>query len=120
MRRAFPLHLALAAAATVIYACTAGTQSGTSTGGGGGAGTGGASSTVTASSSSGSAGGDDAGEITFDAQSEDPALTEDAACAAVSQEAVAVALPVDIIWVVDNSASMASSIDEVQAGLGAF
>ncbi len=41
-------------------------------------------------------------------------------CASAGIEASREKLPVDIIWVVDNSASMASAVAEVQAGLNAF
>ena len=41
-------------------------------------------------------------------------------CASVAVEAKREALPVDIIWVVDNSSSMAPAVEEVQAGLNAF
>ena len=42
------------------------------------------------------------------------------ACAAVAVTAKQEKLPVDIIWVVDNSASMQSAIAQVQAGLNDF
>ena len=41
-------------------------------------------------------------------------------CAATAVEATRERLPVDIIWVVDNSASMQPAVAEVQAGLNAF
>jgi len=41
-------------------------------------------------------------------------------CASVAVEAKREALPVDIIWVVDNSSSMAPAVAEVQAGLNSF
>jgi hypothetical protein len=50
----------------------------------------------------------------------DSALNPDAACAAVSAEATVDRLPVDIIWIVDNSVSMAPAIDQVTRGLNAF
>lgn len=43
-----------------------------------------------------------------------------ATCASIAVEAKRNPLPVDIIWVVDNSASMAAAVAEVQAGLNAF
>ncbi len=57
-----------------------------------------------------------------------PFVTKDAgpdtgtfeACASSAIEAKREALPVDIIWVVDNSASMQPAVAEVQAGLNAF
>lgn len=51
---------------------------------------------------------------------QDVVLTEDAACSATSVEAPLVRLPVDIIWVVDNSVSMAPAVREVTAGLNRF
>jgi hypothetical protein len=44
----------------------------------------------------------------------------DAACAVATETAVIEKLPVDIIWVIDNSSSMAPAIDAVQSGLNAF
>jgi len=41
-------------------------------------------------------------------------------CAATAVEAQPERLPVDIIWVVDNSSSMQPAVTEVQAGLNAF
>ena len=41
-------------------------------------------------------------------------------CASVATEAKREPLPVDIIWVVDNSSSMAPAVAEVQAGLNSF
>lgn len=52
----------------------------------------------------------------FDAGTLDP----DAACTSASVTAEVERLPVDIIWMVDNSASMAPAIDDVQAGLNDF
>ncbi|HQY62033.1 MAG TPA: hypothetical protein PK141_11605, partial [Polyangiaceae bacterium] len=42
------------------------------------------------------------------------------ACASTAVEAKRDPLPVDIVWIVDNSASMAPAVAEVQAGLNAF
>lgn len=50
----------------------------------------------------------------------DVMLEPDAACAAASVEARVERLPVDIIWAVDNSVSMAPAIDQVIAGLNHF
>ncbi len=47
-------------------------------------------------------------------------LTTDAACATSISEAKVEILPVDIIWMVDNSASMQPAVTEVKAGLNAF
>lgn len=50
----------------------------------------------------------------------DVVLTPDAACSSASVTATLERLPVDIIWMVDNSVSMAPAIDEVIRGLNAF
>lgn len=47
-------------------------------------------------------------------------LPPDAACATATAEAEVERLPVDIIWVVDNSVSMQPAIDQVTAGLNDF
>lgn len=47
-------------------------------------------------------------------------LDPDAACASVDQDAVPTYLPLDIIWVIDNSSSMAPAIDQVRDGLNSF
>lgn len=47
-------------------------------------------------------------------------LDPDAACASEMATAMVERLPVDILWVVDNSASMQPAIEEVQAGLNDF
>ena len=73
-----------------------------------------------------SASGDDAsfdgGSVSSlgDATTTPPVLTPDAACATVSAEAKTEALPVDIVWMVDNSVSMAPAVAQVRAGLNAF
>jgi len=50
----------------------------------------------------------------------DGGLDPDASCAAVIEKAEPKLQPVDIIWMVDNSSSMAPAIAEVQAGLNNF
>ncbi|MEZ4247402.1 MAG: hypothetical protein R3B99_04080 [Polyangiales bacterium] len=50
----------------------------------------------------------------------DAPLDPDAACAAASSMATVERLPVDIIWMIDNSSSMEPAIEEVQRGLNAF
>ena len=50
----------------------------------------------------------------------DITLAPDAACSRTSVAARVERLPVDIIWVVDNSISMAPAIDEVIRGLNTF
>ncbi len=47
-------------------------------------------------------------------------LDPDAACESANATAVVESLPVDIIWVVDNSVSMEPAITEVQNGLDGF
>jgi hypothetical protein len=47
-------------------------------------------------------------------------ISPDAACAVSAEQVAPVFLPVDIIWMVDNSASMAPAIDQVTQGLNAF
>ncbi|HJL17239.1 MAG TPA: hypothetical protein RMH99_16345, partial [Sandaracinaceae bacterium LLY-WYZ-13_1] len=47
-------------------------------------------------------------------------LDPDAACASSTVEAEVERLPVDIVWMVDNSVSMAPAIDQVTAGLNDF
>lgn len=49
-----------------------------------------------------------------------PPLSDDAACASTASEATVEKLPVDIIWVVDNSSSMQPAITEIKKGLNAF
>jgi hypothetical protein len=58
-----------------------------------------------------------------DFSSRDAEVEADAAfetCASVAMEATRSPLPVDIIWVVDNSPSMQPAVAEVQAGLNSF
>src|SRR5947209_10597922 len=55
-----------------------------------------------------------------DASKDGPSVDPDAACAAIQQVVDPSALPVDIIWLVDNSSSMAPAVAEVNAGLNAF
>lgn len=47
-------------------------------------------------------------------------FNRDAACVSVDVDAVVETLPVDIIWIVDNSASMEPAIKAVTAGLNQF
>ena len=55
-----------------------------------------------------------------DAGTEDSGDASFVTCAATAVEAERERLPVDIIWMVDNSSSMAPAVAEVQAGLNAF
>jgi hypothetical protein len=52
--------------------------------------------------------------------STDVVISPDAACAAAVETATVEKLPVDIIWMVDNSSSMAPAVAEVKKGLNAF
>lgn len=63
---------------------------------------------------------DDGGLELPDADTDGPVVTPDSACATSVQEAATTQLPVDIIWMVDNSASMQPAIAEVTAGLNDF
>lgn len=126
MRRAF-LPLVFGVLATGGYACAAGNNgpmSATTTEGAGGAG--GQVGTGGSVSSTGSTGGtkpdpeDDGGLTLSDATTEESPIVPDAACAAVVEEAQATALPVDIIWMVDNSSSMEPAIAQIKQGLNAF
>jgi hypothetical protein len=62
----------------------------------------------------------DVAPIARDVVAADMAIAPDAACTAAAVSATLERLPVDIIWVVDNSASMAPAIDQVIAGLNGF
>ena len=116
--------LAVAAPAFLFAACATGEQPiGTS-------GAGGSSPSTDAGDASvdGSGGttpvaeaGDESDAFTpFDVKSDQNPWDPDAACAAAVQEAETIQLPVDIIWLVDNSASMKPAIDQVTAGLNDF
>lgn len=121
MRRAF-LPVVFGVLVSSVYACAAGTQvptgSTTTAGPGGSGGSGG----FGGAGSVGSTGGaeDDGGIVLSDAATEEKPIENDAACAAVVEEAIAVALPVDIIWLVDNSSSMQLAVDQIKIGLNAF
>jgi hypothetical protein len=56
--------------------------------------------------------------VTTDAA--DAPLSPDAACESIKQIADPKPLPVDIIWMIDNSASMAPAVDQVNQGMNAF
>jgi hypothetical protein len=104
--------LALVATPAIAIACDAGVGpepdgSTTGPGGWGGASASSASGTPASSGSFGpgnGGSGQGGGEV----------------CTGVSSEAEVVALPVDIIWVVDNSNSMQPAIAEVKNGINAF
>lgn len=68
-------------------------------------------------------GGDDTAIVlpdTGDDTVTDSPFDPDASCAATSVEAKAELLPVDIIWVVDNSSSMQPAVAQINAGLNDF
>lgn len=118
VRKAFGLG-ALALGALCTY-CSSATGGGDPTGtGGSSSGSGGIAGSATDASTGGSPTGGTGGNITVDAQS-DVQLDPDAACATATETAVIENLPVDIIWIVDNSTSMQPAIDQVTAGLNAF
>src|SRR5262249_5687430 len=95
-----------------LHACAASTQA---TGAGGAA-------ASTASTGSAGVGGseDDGGLVVSDAATEEPPLSPDAACATAVEQAQATPLPVDIIWVVDNSGTMEPATAKTKLGLNAF
>jgi hypothetical protein len=129
MRLRFMLPLALVPfAALAPFACATSNEGEPAAGAagapaGGTAGNGGAGTGATGAGGTGGEGGtifeQDSGVIN-DAATEEPPISADAACAAASEEATIEKLPVDIIWVVDNSSSMQPAIDEVKKGLNTF
>lgn len=127
LRSILPLALILPVLA-IPWACSAttgGSRSSSSTNGdagsagaGGMAGAGGASST--SSSSSGDVGsGGSIFEIP-DASTDSPILADGDICVGTASEETVEKLPVDIIWMVDNSSSMEPAVTEVRNGLNAF
>ena len=62
----------------------------------------------------------DAHRVTADVPIDDANRDASTECAAVSVTAEVETLPVDIIWVVDNSSSMEPSVRQVQLGMNAF
>jgi hypothetical protein len=78
----------------------------------GGSGSGGSAGTSGGSGNAGTG-------VVLDA-SDDAPIGADAACARATETATVEQLPVDIIWVVDNSSSMRPSIDALQAGINGF
>lgn len=130
MRLRSILPLLVLPAFAVPWACAASNEgssssSATNAGEAGSGGAAGSGSSVSSSSSGGDAGSGgslfdpDAGFI-MDASSEEPPISADAACAAVASEATVEKLPVDIIWMVDNSSSMEPAVTAVRSGLNAF
>jgi hypothetical protein len=117
VRKSFGLG-ALALGGLCVY-CSSATGGGTPNTGGASSGTGGIAGSNTDASTGGTVTGGTGGSIVVDAQS-DVQLDPDAACATATETAVIESLPVDIIWMVDNSTSMQPAIDQVTQGLNAF
>jgi hypothetical protein len=102
-----------------VYACANSTSSlfpdPVAQGGGGGlSGSGGSGGSGT-----GFGGTEDDGGLIYDGHGGDP-FDPDAACATALEEATTRQFPVDIVWMVDNSSSMAPAVAEVKQGLNAF
>src|ERR1700761_8266488 len=119
-----PLSIVVLAAS--VYACAAvsPSQAFRASTGEAGSSSGGATSNA---ATVGGAGGssplepDEGGVLVFpEAPSDGPPIGADAACAAASEQADVTVLPVDIVWMVDNSSSMAPAITQIQQGLNAF
>jgi hypothetical protein len=98
-------------------ACAAAEGSGPAGTAGGSAGAGNADAANEIGSSSGGGFGDAGLDVS---SPDDAALEPDAACVTASESAELEYLPVDIIWMVDNSVSMKPAIDQVTQGLNAF
>jgi hypothetical protein len=118
VRKSFGLG-ALALGALCVYCSSATGGGGTPNTGGASSGSGGVAGSTTDASTGGTATGGTGGNIAIDA-SNDSQLDPDAACATATETAVIESLPVDIIWMVDNSTSMQPAIDQVTQGLNAF
>jgi hypothetical protein len=100
-------------------ACAAGNN--TTTGPVGGGGGGGSTTTAPPGGSSPDTTTGAGGDLDLpDAGPDGPVVTPDSACATSVQEATTTQLPVDIVWMVDNSASMLPAITEVKDGLNDF
>ncbi len=93
-----------------------------SAGAGGMAGAGGASASSSSSGDGGSGGSlfDIDGGIFSDASPDGQILGDADICVGTASEATVEKLPVDIIWMVDNSSSMEPAVTEVRNGLNAF
>lgn len=108
---AFPLSLPCLWAACATGSDTLGTGGGATT----------TTTTTTAGGASmGTTTGEGGGIDLPDGGPDGPDVTPDSACASSVQEATTTQLPVDIVWMVDNSASMQPAIAEVTAGLNDF
>lgn len=111
-------------AALAVIGCEAAGAGNGAGGQGGSAATGGSAGAAGSGGSAGNAGSGNggAGGGGFDASIEAGGSTfdPDASCAVAKEAAKVEKLPVDIIWVVDNSASMEPAIQQVQNGINAF
>lgn len=107
------LFLALPLTLPCLWAACAAGNDTVGTGGGGAATT---TTATTGSTTTGEGGGIDLP----DAGQDGPDVTPDSACASSVQEATTTQLPVDIVWMVDNSASMQPAIAQVTVGLNDF
>lgn len=100
------LVLCSSAVAAVCAVAGCSDDSGVSTTGGGGNGAGGGGTGT-------------GGDLGFDAGVDDAALNEDAACAVTKAQADYKVRPIDIVMVIDNSASMTEEIVSVQNNISA-
>ncbi len=124
------LLLSLVSAGAVAAGCAAGSSGHASynpaAGGAAGADAGGAadaSADSGGSSGGAAASGGSAGsfsDASFEVSTSDSGFDPDAGCATSTQTAQVDKLPVDIIWVVDNSVSMQPAVDQVTQGLNNF
>jgi hypothetical protein len=106
------------ASALWVIACAASEGGGASGPVGGSAGLAGSSG---AAGEAGPSSGGSFGDAGLDVHDVDDApLDPDAACATATESATLEHLPVDIIWMIDNSVSMQPAIDQVTQGLNAF
>ncbi|MFO0588857.1 MAG: hypothetical protein U0441_15005 [Polyangiaceae bacterium] len=116
--------LGLFFAVPLVYAaCAVGNnQSGSNGGSAGAAGNAGAAgATTTDSTDAGTTSTDDDGGLGLPDADPDAAVVDpDAACASTVEKATTTQLPVDIVWMVDNSSSMLPAINAVTAGLNDF
>lgn len=121
LRRSWAWYALAGGALTALHCAEAdGAGPGASTGGAASGGAAGKIDGVGGTKADAALGGT-GGALNLDASSgNDAKLDPDAACASAVEEAKVELLPVDIIWMVDNSISMQPAIDEVTKGLNAF
>ncbi len=110
-------------AVVIAAGCAAGSTGGSpvkpGSGGAGGVDASGDSSGAGGSAASAGSGGG-LGDASLDVGSAGSGFNPDSGCATSTQTAQVEKLPVDIIWVVDNSVSMKPAVDAVTAGLNNF